>query len=89
MPSSGGWRRGFPVTGRYSDSTAQFVIRNCLRDLESSFCMAAVENGLWTMVCDKLNGVVPERRVNDEDVCQAEPEKFRPPEAGYQVQFLS
>jgi hypothetical protein len=42
------------------------------------------------MVCDSLNGAVPERRVNHEDVCQAESEEFGPPEAGYQVQrFLS
>jgi hypothetical protein len=41
------------------------------------------------MVCDDLNGSVSERRVNDEEVCQAEPEVFGPPEAGYQVQFLS
>jgi hypothetical protein len=51
--------------------------------------MATVEIGLWTVVCDGLHGSVPERRVNDEGVCQAEPEVFGPPEAGYQVQFLS
>jgi hypothetical protein len=40
------------------------------------------------MACDGLNGSVPERRLNDEEVCQTEPEEFGPPEAGYQVQFL-
>jgi hypothetical protein len=41
------------------------------------------------MVCDDLDGSIPERRVDDEEICQAEPEVFGPPEAGYQVQFLS
>jgi hypothetical protein len=36
-----------------------------------------------------MNGVVPERRVNHEDVCQAEPEESGTLEAGYQIQFLT
>jgi hypothetical protein len=41
------------------------------------------------MVCDSLNDVVPNRRVNHEDVRQADPQKFGTPEAGYQAEFLS
>jgi hypothetical protein len=51
--------------------------------------MAKVKIGVWTMVCDSLNGVVPNRRVNHEDVRQADPEESGTPEAGYQAEFLS
>jgi hypothetical protein len=48
-----------------------------------------VEIGLWTMVWTDLNGFVPERRVNDEEVCQTEAEVSGPLETGYHVQFLN
>jgi hypothetical protein len=69
----------FLLRERYSDFTARFVLRNRIRDLESSFYVATMEIGIWTMVCDGLNGAVPERRVTDEDVCQAGPEESGTP----------